>query len=210
MGSNPTPATNLNMKLRDQQFSPPGGWRYEEPSTGARFSALIKGDLVKQVRKHRDQKGIPAGNVEDDIETWVCAQLPPEMCVRETQGSVPVTNPSAGIGLQEVIQFLNSITHVFRNNGLVDQSVAEERANICLSCPLNTTVSGCRPCAGVATLVYKVLGAKRVSSQDKLKECGVCGCALAAKVWVPKSYLESLKSVQSHRDKYPDYCWMNK
>jgi hypothetical protein len=175
------------------------------------MAALIKSDLVKLVRSHRLERGIPIGDPAMDIETWICKQLPAGLCVEEITGSAPVTH-NKGLGMQDVLSFLNSVAHIFKNGGLVDQPTAEARANICLSCPRNTPTPGCRPCSGIASFVYKLLGSKILPQQQtgKLTDCGVCGCPLAAKCWVPTSFLEEQQQIKNHRHEYPAHCWMNK
>lgn len=193
------------MRLKDRKFGPPGGWRYEEPKTGKVFKEIVKVKLIDAVTKHRMQSGIPVGDVEADIETWICKQMRPGICVEDD--ARPQKAP-ARFTAQNVISFAKSIAHVIKNGGVVSQGEANRRGAICLGCPRNTNIGGCIPCSGVTTAVYSILGAKSTPYDNQLNECGTCGCALKAKIWIPKPDLEAQQQIQHAMDKYPEFCWM--
>lgn len=185
---------------------PKGGWEYEEPTTGKVFHGLVRSTVVGQITKHRMEKGIPVGDVDRDLDAAVCRKLPGE-CKEETELRHKVKSK---FGVDDVRSFLNSVAHVFKNGGVVSQSIANERARICSECPMNTTVSGCSGCNGVSQLVFDVIGAKKTNYDNVLQNCGVCGCSLKAKVWITEANLKEIQSVKNATDNYPSNCWMHK
>ncbi|MEI6870652.1 MAG: hypothetical protein WCL08_00080 [Verrucomicrobiota bacterium] len=195
----------MSKRLRDQQFTPPGGWRYEEPSTGQAFSAITKRDLVNAVRKHRMSKNIPIGNLELDVEAWLCAKIPAGKC--EESSEVPLSVKESW-SLSDVRSFAESVAFTLKNGGVVSSGEATRRAEICVSCKLNTTVKGCTGCSGISTFIFSIMGARKTPYDSQMKQCGACGCPLAAKVWITKPDLESRQQVQDAMDTYPAYCWM--
>lgn len=87
---------------------------------------------------------------------------------------------------------------------LVDQELAEQRAEICSSCPEQVEVSGCWGCRGVANLLPMIAGARTTKSDLKLKACGRCGCYNKASVHLP------IDPSHESNIEYPDHCWKAK
>jgi ADP-heptose:LPS heptosyltransferase len=92
----------------------------------------------------------------------------------------------------------------------VPQAQADERAAVCLSCPLNQTKRG-RLKEAVASAIQSYTQVKsklglRAKGEADLKTCAACECPLRLKVWVP------LKYILSHTDVgiFPDNCWVKK
>jgi len=196
-------------KLRNPQFTPFTGWVYEEPSTGVTFKKVILSELVQAVTQHRIDNGIPAGDVDGDVQNFICRKLEEKGFAAECGVCVaqPAT-PKKGFTVADVKSFGNSIAHVFKNGGVVSQAEATRRAGICVQCKLNTTVRGCTGCAQITSFVFKIIGAKKTPYDSKLKQCGNCGCPLAAKVWITKSDLLERQQVAENLETYPDHCWM--
>lgn len=193
------------MKLKQTQFAPKGGWRYEEPSTGQVITAISLPLLIALVKKARRAKGIAEGDVEDDVHTYLCQRIGLRECV---QGDPNNMKPNTGITLGGVMSFLDSVRFVIKNGGVVDQATADSRAAVCLSCPMNTNTAGCTPCMGIATKIYQMLGARATQGQDNLKQCGACGCDLKAKVWITKDNLKKIQQVKQADVHYPPHCWV--
>lgn len=85
------------------------------------------------------------------------------------------------------------------------QEEAERRAAICAGCPLNKAETWCAGCFMKALMgrVASMLGGWATSSDAKLKSCGVCGCKLSLKVWVPKGVMK----YPDLKDRWPEWCW---
>lgn len=92
---------------------------------------------------------------------------------------------------------------------VVDDCVAQERANICLACPMHDSSQTSKVLLGAA--VRRVLEIKnkiglRVENEDKLGTCRVCGCVLKLQIFEP----DSLVTNQSEKSHYAENCWKTK
>ena len=99
---------------------------------------------------------------------------------------------------------------------LVDQNVANERAAICAGCHNNVGSSEVRKACcggGVATTAAlwtarKLIIQQKITDSDrKLLTCGLCGCDLKIKVWIP---LQVLGQTKEEANAWPTFCWMKK
>lgn len=95
----------------------------------------------------------------------------------------------------------------------VDQEIAEERADICRTCPENVKGSGWidRLKAEVAATIRDHLNVKNelelsVPEENEIGFCKQCGCVLTLKVWCPIEHILSHTS-QSELKEFPDFCW---
>lgn len=195
-------------KLKDTKFAPPTGWVYEEPSTGKVFSNIVKTVLINDVTNYRIDRGIPVGDVAQDIEEFICAKASvkyPGIC-QEVIPPAQVTKKSFDV--DDVRSFGNSVAHILKSGSVVSQGEANRRATICAGCPLNGKVSGCTGCSQIASFVLTILGAKKTPHDKYLMQCKNCGCALAAKIWITKSDLMERQEVEANMATYPDHCWM--
>lgn len=198
-------------KLKDVQFAPPGGWHYEEPSTGKVFKSIVKSTLITEIKNHRISHGIPVGNVEADVENFICVKNNeqwPGLCLEdEGYSDAPIKSKYT---VADVRAFGESVAHTLKSGGVVSKEEANRRASICLGCKLNVKVEGCTSCSKIASFIYGILGARAddLAYKERLLQCGNCGCALAAKVWISKQELKSNQQIEGKLDSYPKWCWM--
>lgn len=96
------------------------------------------------------------------------------------------------------------------NDGVVvEQSLSQFRANICLECPENQ--QGGKLAESVANAVKEHLELKnnlelRVVGEKSLKRCNVCLCELRLKVHVPLTIIKR-HMTPTEFEKYPAHCW---
>jgi hypothetical protein len=88
--------------------------------------------------------------------------------------------------------------------------VAQERADVCLKCPMNNNTGNIAQ--AVATEIKKQIELKnhlnmRIVGEKSLLTCGGCGCALRLKIWLPDS---RLKEDEEALKKYHQDCWIRK
>ncbi len=94
-------------------------------------------------------------------------------------------------------------------------SLAEQRATICAACPENKHEkwwnAAKHAIAGVirAEIEHKNHMKLRVSKEDDLNMCVVCGCALPLKVHVPIEHILANTDAET-MGKFPDFCWIKK
>jgi hypothetical protein len=192
------------MIVKDPSVMPPGGWRYVQPETDFEFSASTLRGLVQKVTSHRETNGLPVGDPRADIEAFVCAQLPvgSEDCTHVLEGDYAL---KTHFTMEDVKRFLQAAVSALGSEGLVVQEEAERRASICAACPLNTTVSGCWRCKGLAEWLFRLIGARTTAHASRLNQCGVCGCAIKAKIWLPQSVARKVSEGYT----FPSWCWLN-
>jgi hypothetical protein len=183
--------------------SPPGGWKYEHPQTGIVYQALNYSVLIGELRR----KLIPCPpDLEAIVQAQICERihsLRPDLCrVRGMVNTVQQHN----YNFDDVVSFLKSMKSMIAE-GTVSQEEANRRASICVNCPLNSNVTGCLPCSGLASVAQSLIGNKKTPADHLLKMCGVCGCVNKVKVWVKKETLDKLTTVKDNQDKYPVGCW---
>lgn len=196
------------MRVIDTTVVPPGGWRYTQPETGFEFSASTLRVLVSKVREHRAANGLPEGDPQADIEAFVCAQLPlgAESCQAETPGDIGDIALKTRFTMDDVKRFVQAAISAMGGRGLVEPEEAEARAHVCAACPLNMTVKGCWRCAGLADWIFRLIGSRRTAHASRLNQCGVCGCSIKAKIWLPLDVAQQL----SEPYKFPSWCWLKK
>lgn len=191
------------MIVTDTNVTPHGGWRYIQPETGFEFRSFGYRDIIEQVALHRRSNGLPERNPGADIEAFVCAQLPAgsETCSQVLDGDYALKK---SFTMEDVKRFIQAAASALGSRGLVAEEKAEARAAICSTCPLNTSVSGCWTCKGLAEWLFKLIGARSTVHDSRLNQCGVCGCSLKAKIWLPQDVAQKV----SEGYKFPSWCWL--
>jgi hypothetical protein len=192
------------MIVKDTSLAPPGGWRYTQPETGFEFTASTLREVVRKVTAHREANGIAVGDPSADIQDFVCAQLPigSEDCTHVIEGDYAL---KTHFTMEDVKRFVQAAVAALGSRGLVEQTEAERRAAICASCPLNTTIKGCWRCKGMAEWLFRLIGARRTAHGSRLNQCGVCGCAIKAKIWLPQDVAQQVSEGYT----FPSWCWLN-
>lgn len=93
--------------------------------------------------------------------------------------------------------------------------VAEARAMVCVNCPENRApywwekAKNSIADAIRAHLVVKQQSGLRVSHEDEIHMCRVCGCCLRLKVWVPIEHIKEHTTPETLA-KLPSHCWLLK
>lgn len=91
---------------------------------------------------------------------------------------------------------------------IVDKELAQNRANVCLSCPLNQ--DGLKIAETVSAQIRKQVELKkhlqlRVNGEKQLKTCAACLCPLRLKIWIP---LAAVLPDDEEKSKLPSQCWL--
>lgn len=200
--------------IRDKNLWLPKDVRsYEDPDTGV----LVVGDTFRQLavrsRQHRMSRGLPTENVDLKVEESICARLPEghNYC-RTAEDHMRIRKPlKTAFNWEDIKNFAASVRDTLQL-GEVSQSEADDRSDICKGCPYNVNLPGCTSCSGLTRLaantIFSFLGKKTVRQEDHLKQCGICGCSLTAKVWA--QYPKENPQVKKHLEDYPEWCWVKK
>lgn len=205
-----------NLHLPNLDTMPPKGWRYTVPETGQLFEASSLSELLHNLTAHYKAAGymLPP-NLVRLIEDAICADVP-EAC-----GGEPRADRAADAVKQG---WLAGLKHTFTNvvNGTrvlaawlvsgrhyVDDTVANERALVCTSCPENVEPIGCTGCNSgtLREVVRAVVGSRSTPHDARLRACKVCGCDLRAKVHLPHDILwQHMPAPQ--KALLPAKCWL--
>lgn len=190
------------IQISQNVYLPAGGRKYTDPLTGVAVVGDTSDAIVAKVLKERTRRGLSNAGAKSEVEEWLCAKFP-HICSRKAEKGVI----KQGFGASDVKAFLAAVAGTLTSGGVVDQATAETRAATCLTCPYNQQIGQCDVCTGVASRVFKLIGAKRVKNMGGLKGCQICGCSLKAKIWVPKTVLDTTAQIQNNADKFPAWCW---
>jgi hypothetical protein len=189
--------------IKSFNIVPPGGWRYVQPETAARFSADDYDDLKRQVKVHREYKGFPVDQLDLDIQRQLCSGMSTEWCKPEPgEDHRPVRDLTSELTTGMAISLGKAITAFVAGGGqLVEKSEAEARAVKCRGCPFNKPAQLCS-CSAVYTLVEALIPKDR--KYPGISVCMACGCSLQAKVNLP---LEVIGKSLPPDLVLPPWCW---
>lgn len=199
--------------LKMPNLTPPGGWRYFQPETRLWFNGDDQGaeDMFEKIAAHRQYRKLARTSlidVKEDVHNQMCERLGPAHCRDIPDGGFYLkqnyaTNMSLSTVLAGSKALMNFLVHG------VDQVPLEQvkqRAGVCLSCHLNTPMTGCKSCSSLGKTIARILPGDRRSSQ--LQACAACGCALELKV---NTTLETINKADEGRDiQYPAHCFVTK
>ena len=183
---------------------PPGGWYYTVEQTGLKITGNSARTLMRRVKEHMVANSLP---LPDNFQAWfedaVCRQMD---LGRPFCGQTPKNPPLGGVkhlSLALVERFIRTVTLTIKGRKLVPQEEAERRAAICVECPMNTTIGGCRSCYAIAKPLKALLGSRATVAKPDV--CGICGCSGELKPFVPNKVLDQAEI--GHGLEYPPNCW---
>lgn len=185
-------------------MDPPSGWVYEvENGMVIREGTFDK--LVRSVRRHFTVNNYPIPpNLEAVIQDQMCRANPQSIC----EGEGPTRFFPSAKQIEEGTKKLLALSLEFSKVGdpMVPQEVADERARMCLGCPMKRNVWGCFVCTKLVELVTKTYGRSTPYDRD-LYGCGVCGCVNAAQVHLDVKLLAKTAPEASVSDYPTAGCW---
>lgn len=205
--------TEALQRFQRQNVVPPGGeyfW-YHEP-TKTEFRAFSRDELRIQVTSFYGRQQLP---VPDDLdalmEDYMCRHLPAGFC------NGPTKQPEGDQCLLSWRSIWEGTLTLIRawlagNRAQAPMHEIEQRASICVQCPLNAPSVACLACYGIPALFARRMGGRAVSQKDhQLHVCQACCCLLKAKVVLSE---EILRTTSPHNyfagDEQRPPCWMLK
>lgn len=170
------------MRLRNKNFTPVGGWRWEHPETKYKFIASSREDLKRQVEEYGRENlvWVPKWS---SIEDWLCQAQ--DLSEAERKGmqehqcceSESDLKRSMGTYLKGAVSLVKGIGRY------VPQEEAEKRAKICANCPNNVRPRGFDAVRNFTDLLAEaVLFNKKTSVDAELFNCDICTCNMRVKV----------------------------
>lgn len=191
----------------------PGGWhKPEKDRLGRDMSEPIRAstysDLINAVIKFRIDNVIPVGDVEQEIEDYICGNWP-HMCHDVPGAQVTVTvehvSTSAYTLTDRMIQWLDDATEDHSIENLELRSEAQRRAEICLHCPYNVRWNdSCGSCSDAVNRMSTILRVNEdVPKGDKLRACQILHHENRAAVWLRLDKLGNSAEL-------PGHCWVKR
>lgn len=181
----------------------PKAYYFKDPDSGRVTNGTSVQDVAAKVRQYRMQnelEDIPY--LEAVIENYLCRQK------ENLGGCEPL--PELKRGLMETLKGGIALLKSMMYSSFASQEVADERAKICLSCPLNTfydkTDDFAHWCNDVAE---QVVGERRSKHHDELGVCSACTCGLRFKVFYNEPIKLTKKQEKEILAENPN-CWQLK
>lgn len=194
------------LQLPNTHTAPPGGWRYRAPHTGQPFVGASLPDLLHQVRAHYKATGYKQPeNLEQLVEENLCAAMP-DYCT----GNAQPVRPTLAHTLHTVLQGTKTLgSWLLGGRHYVEQAVANQRAQVCSSCPMNEEPEGCTSCnrKSLTEAVEKIVGKRSTPYDGQLQACRVCACHLRSKVHLPHAVLWRHMPAEQ-KERLPAHCWL--
>ena len=182
---------------------PPGGWHYFD--SDAKLSGHSYDNLIEVVTNYRAENHLPMGDVEGDINSYICSKNP-NFC----HGVDMVVVTSVNTPSQKT-ELLNDITiwakNVINSNDevtLVSHDLAEQRSKICSKCNQNVQwKSGCGACVKATERLSTSIRQAKETPTSK----GLGGCLLLRHD--NKTAVFLTKDMISPSGNLPEHCWLN-
>lgn len=167
---------------------PTGGWVIVED--GIQLSGSNHDDLVRKLRKFRNQRNKPVGDCDYDVRKAIC-EANPHLCTVVDSKPVAVKEKSLN---QKASEWLLNVTKTQYIRAIPD--VKEERSKVCQSCPHNKV--NLKPESDYSSHEYRV----NISTKGKIDNgLGVCEVHChdnRVAVWI--------LNVPS-KENQPEHCW---
>lgn len=198
--------------------TPHGGWKVTVEKTGHTISHFAYDAFISAYENHCLANNIPLPpNYQEQLLDRMCRENPSWECRQAGKSKAR----GSGIKFGPVMSFLRFVLNWTKESlkdgkpAWEDTSVAQTRANICMTCPYNTrTIAfGCGGCAGAfGKLLGMVLGKDmKLEGEDRLGSCGICQCTLKVAVFMPlkpqQDALDESTKEQFRDPQVQSYCW---
>jgi hypothetical protein len=187
---------------------PPGGWHFlqaRKDSEPLRIEADSLLQLKEAVIRYRLQLSIDVGDVDREVEDYICG-LTPSQCYRiGVNPEPPKGNKPGFIPLIQRIMAWREQVNLKQNRFYTNPPEAQRRAQICISCPHNVHWhTSCQPCNSDAdTKLFLLRGGRQTGFDGDLHGCRVVGQCNRSAVWMDNSTL-----IKDNADQTPERCWL--
>jgi hypothetical protein len=191
------------------EISPRGSWHYfydpNIPST--RVQRNSEQEIFDEVKRWRINNGRFAGDedLRDEMWNYWCSREPNRCGSRDKPAATPHQ-----IGWRDVWNFARMIERlVAQGKAFVSQQEAEDRAAICIHCPMNQQINtDCEKCRVALVFISEKIAGKKTSVDHQLKACAICGCELRSAVHLDLQAQQSVLTPEMvNRFKTIPICW---
>lgn len=181
---------------------PPDGYQFRDPD-GSGFRSTGWGPLIATVTEYRARKGLPTAGVAAEVMEQACARNP-QICGHQVRQGQRIFLGKNSLKSQ-VIRWLDDLRKQPQPVPRVLPEEARRRANLCIRCPRNQSVSGgCGSCvAAMNALRDRAFPVQKPKFHADVHACAVLGLDIKAAVWL-------LEEVAIPNPELPDFCWKKK
>jgi hypothetical protein len=186
------------MRTINGNLHPKDGYWFQD-ADGVRHVDTSWKKLIARVTAYRKRRGIPEGNVKDEVNAQACERMPSYCGERQKHTEKPRMR---GTFKTTVIHWLSQKSRDAREGSLtyVKEAEAQARREVCAKCPLKTDLKGvCSPCDTAMSSLRKVVAKGRREVWGGYNACSVLGIDL------PTAIL--LSEAPSDNKNLPAECW---
>jgi len=182
---------------------PPSGWHYIEGDV--RINGVTYDSLIQNVEHFRAENHLPSGDVEGDVNSFICSNWP-QFCHGVDMVAITSVNPET-----DTMALLNDIQAWAKNLqqsqepiNMVTDELAEQRAKTCRNCPENVNWrGGCSSCISTTErLTAGVRQGRDTASSAVLGGCKSMRHDNRTAIFIDKD--QFLKATN-----LPANCWLN-
>ena len=182
---------------------PPSGWHYIEGDV--RINGVTYDSLIQNVEHFRAENHLPSGDVEGDVNSFICSNWP-QFCHGVDMVAITSVNPET-----DTMALLNDIQAWAKNLqqsqepiNMVTDELAEARAKTCRNCPENVNWrGGCSSCISTTErLTAGVRQGRDTASSAVLGGCKSMRHDNRTAIFIDKD--QFLKATN-----LPANCWLN-
>ncbi len=182
---------------------PPSGWHYFEGDV--RLNGSNYDDLLSVVEHYRAENHLPFGDVEGDVNSYICSNWP-NFCHGVDMVSVTSVHPETNTTalMNDIQTWAKNILYANRPIQMVAEELAEARAKTCRSCPQNVNWrGGCNSCIESTDRI----SASVRQARDTESSAVLGGCMLQRH--------DNRSAIFLDRDEFhkatnlPENCWLN-
>lgn len=185
----------------------PGGWHYEQPAQSGKEKIIASTykELLQNVEHWRLENHFPLGNVQLDVDSYICGRFPRQCLKPQTQWAA---SPQAQKGQTFVDQITDWLIQLSRRKDInhLHKDLAYKRAETCSQCNYNQQYhNGCGACMqNITRLGTMARKNQSLSISPSLHGCKILKQDNRTAVWLD-IYGEGMVNNQ-----LPDYCWARK
>jgi len=182
---------------------PPSGWHYIDGDV--RLDGHSYDNLKSVVENYRAENGLPAGDVEGDINSFICSNWP-TFCHGVDMVAITSVNPQTATTelLNDIQTWAKNILNSNHQHLLVTDELAEARAKICRDCPRNVNWrGGCSSCISTTErMTASVRQGRDTASSAVLGGCNSMRHDNRTAIFFDRSELHKSTDL-------PANCWIN-
>jgi hypothetical protein len=186
-----------------QGMVPPGGYHYIDGDV--KIVGYTYRNLIDNVTSYRAENHLPINDVEGDITNYICGNWP-HFCHGVDMVTVTSIKPPTRQGdlMNDISTWARNILHSTKQNQLVSDELAEQRAKICRQCPNNVNWrGGCSSCiAATDRICASIRNARDTKSSQVLGGCKLLRHDNRTAIFFDKDNL-------SESNDLPEFCWLN-